>query len=359
MVITRVTPTELLRSVGNSLGLDPVHSRIESDAFVAALLRRVAGALCPCSPSTLAFAVSESLQHLPPPGVLPRKLDSVIERLIVVGDLLELSQVTIDNSDVKGTWVFVAPPSFVARPNGSVIITGISADETTPLPASLSARVRHEGVTRMLHPTPSENLPSILRDLGFVELSAKHWLRAPAPTSPLSMRDGMLNRLGAQLPSGAIAELAILDPATSVTHYRGRWIDPTGQTGDFVARRPQAYGAPLWGIVHVAEGVATQFLDFPLKETPFRGCDVAWHLQMAIDATRGTPQRYRIRSTVEGTCLDFFSPVPLWADRRLSILGTACSPEACLSSYLLPSSELATEEAFLRDRLWLARDNSQ
>lgn len=359
MVIARLTADEVLQSVGQSLGLEPAHSRIESDVFLAALVRRVAGTLCPCSPSTLASGVLESLQYLSLSGAQAKQLDSIVEKLVVVGDLLELSQVTIDNSDVKGTWVFVAPPSFVARPNGSVIITGISPDETTPLPASLNTRVRHEGVTRILHPTPSEDLPSILRDLGFVELSAKHWLRAPTQNSPQSARDEMLNRLGAQPASGSILELTILDPSASVTHYRRRWIDPTGQTGHFVARRPQAYGAPLWGMVSLIDGTAAKFLDFPLKETPFRGCDVAWHLQMAIDATRGAPQRYRIRSTPKGPCLDFFSPLPLWADRRLSILGTSYLPEACLSSYLLPTSELAIEEAFLQDRLWLARDNSQ
>ena len=359
MVITRLTPDGVLQSVGQSLGLDPTQYRIDSDAFLAALVRRVAGALCPCSPSTLASAVQESLQYLSPPGAATKLLDSVIEKLVVVGDLLELSQVTIDDSHVKGTWVFVAPPSFVARPGGSVIISGISLDEITPLPASLSTRVCHEGVTRILHPAPSEDLSGVLRDLGFVELSAKHWLRAPTQTSPQFARDAMLIRLEAQPASGSIPELTILDPSSAVTHYRRRWIDPAGQIGHFVARRPQAYGAPLWGMVSLQDGTAAKFLDFPLKETPFRGCDVAWHLQMAIDATRGTPQRYRLRSTPKGLCFDFFSPLPLWADRRLSILGTSIQPESCLSSYLLPTTELATEEAFLRDRLWLACDDRQ
>jgi len=286
---------------------------------------------------------------------LAKQLDTIVERLIVIGDLLELSQVTIDDSNVKGTWVFIAPPSFVERPGGSVVVTGISPDEATPLPGSLNARVQHDGVTRIIHPLPSENLSAILRDLGFVELSKKHWLHAPARESAQTHRDDMLRRLRELPPSGSVDELLILDPATDVTHYRSRWVTPTDQTGHFVARRPQAYGSPIWGFAMVTAGEATQFLDFPLKAKAFRGCDAAWHLQMAIDASRGTPQRYRCRQTTEGPCLDFYSPLPLWAERRLGVLGRSHEAAMCLLSYVLPDRELATEESFLQDRLWLAR----
>ena len=40
---------------------------------------------------------------------------------VIGGDLLELNQVTIDDPDRKGTWLFAAPPGFVVRPDGSVI----------------------------------------------------------------------------------------------------------------------------------------------------------------------------------------------------------------------------------------------
>lgn len=359
MVITHISPDEVLRIACKTSGLKPHAAKMTAEPLLAALVRRVAGTLCPCSPSTLSSAVLDGLYHLSPaPSDLAGQLETIIERLIVIGDLLELSQVTIDDASVKGTWVFIAPPSFVERPGGSVIVTGISPDEATPLPESLSTRVQHEGVTRILHPVGSEDLPSILRDLGFVELSKKHWLHAPARKSAQALRDEMLRRLLDLPPSGSIDELSILDPETNVTHYRSRWVKPTNQQGHFVARRPQAYGSPIWGFATVTAGVVTQFLDLPLKGMASRGCDAAWHLQMAIDASRGTPQRYRYRQTPDGPCLDFYSPLPLWAERRLGILGRAYPTAACLLSYLLPDRELATEETFLQDRLWLARQDN-
>lgn len=357
MVITRVSPIDLIRSMATSLGLDAADARLDSDSLLAALVRRIAGSLCPCSPATLASAVCDSLQSLTQAPRLKDQVDDVIESLLVMGDLLELSQVTIDNAEVRGTWVFIAPPSFVERPNKGVLMTGISADETTPLPSSLAARIQYEGVARLLYPVPGEDLTSVLRDLGLVGLSSKHWLRAPAPVHPQTFSDDMRRRLADQPPSGAIAELSILDPSARVTHYRSRWIAPTDQTGYFVARRPQAYGAPLWGLAHLTGGLPSQFLDFPLKEFPFRGCDVAWHTQMAIDASRNNSQRYRIRSTAEGSCLDFFSPLPLWADRRLRIFGRPVATQGCLSSYLISDREIASEARFLQEYLWLERDD--
>ncbi len=67
-----------------------------------------------------------------------------------------------------------------------------------------------------------------------------------------------------------------------------------------------------------------------------------------------------IRSSTGGAApmtesrLDFFSPLPLWAQRRLMIFGRPMPPEKCLMSYWLPSGEAKVEERFLQDRLWLS-----
>lgn len=356
MVVARMDQTELLAATAASLGLNPVHGNLDDDAFLAALLRRSAGALCPCSPATLVSSVLDCLQPFAEATVLRERLDDVMEHLIVMGDFLELSQVTMDNSDVKGTWVFIGPPSFVARPNGGTILSGMSPDELTPLPASLLNRVRYEGVARILDQDLQEDLPVVLRDLGFVELPPKRWLRAPTQLAAEVLCRNMRRRLAEQSTSGAIPDLTILDPSQPVTHYSRRWTVPSNQNGSFVARRPQAYGAPLWGFVELEKGNPARFLDFPLNDFPFRGCDVGWYLQMAIDATHGTPQRYRKRAVKDGTCLDFFSPLPLWAGRRLRILGRSSPTDACLVSYLLPDKELGTEERFLQQNLWLSPD---
>ncbi len=355
MVITQISAKEVMRSSREALGLSATSDGAIDDAMLAAALRRTAGILCPCSLSTLSAAVLESLQYLfDDIGTIEERVAIAAEGLIVGGDLLELSQVTTGDPSAKGTWVFSAPPSFIVRPSGSIFIIGIVPDETTPLPASLNARVSYEGFARLVTPEHSEDLSSVLRELGLRELSMAAWLRAPKTESATVLRDNMLHRLAEQPPSGAVEDISILDPARSVDYYSGRWMNPTWQSGDYVARRPQAYGAPLWGFANLADGNVTRFLDFPLKSARWRGCDMAWHLQMAIDNCRQTPQLYRRRSTHGGTCLDFFSPLPAWAHRRFAVVGRPAPREKCLVSYWIPERELAAEETFLQERLWLA-----
>src|SRR5262249_45821917 len=125
-----------------------------------------------------------------------------------------------------------------------------------------------------------------------------------------------------------------------------------------VARRPQVYGGPLWGFAYLENGNVMKFLDFPLKGTRWCGCDVAWQLQMAIDQGRGTPQKYRKRPVAGGTYLDFFSPIPLWAQRRLCVVGRSAPPEHCLLSYWVPEREIATEEDYVQKHLWLTATGS-
>jgi hypothetical protein len=76
---------------------------------------------------------------------------------------------------------------------------------------------------------------------------------------------------------------------------------------------------------------------------------------MAIDRTNGTPQVYRVRAAGEYAYVDFFSPLPQWAERRLMLVGRHETPEKCLFSYRLRSSQLVAEEEFLEKHLWLAR----
>ena len=224
-----------------------------------------------------------------------------------------------------------------------------------PLPPSLLSRIEYDGIGRVLNPRVSEDLSKVLGDLGLVEISETVWLRAPKLQSPADLQNDMLRQLAAQPPSGLIPDLTILDTSRNVDFYNGRWIAPKGQSGNFVARRPQAYGAPLWGFASLSNGHLLQFLDFPIRGTRLKAPDVAWHLQMAVDYIRNQPQHYRRRPTPEGICLDFFSPIPSWAQRRLDLIGRSAPRKHCLFSYWLPEHELAPQEAFLQDHLWLAR----
>jgi hypothetical protein len=359
MVVQQINVKEVVSLSRRAMALPGDAGNVHDEAFLAALVRRAAGILCPCSERTIFRAVLESLQHLADDAAhLETEVENAVEKAMIAGDLLEFSQATTSDPDAKGTWVFAAPPSFVARPNGSVFLMGIAPDEPSPLAPSLSARILYERHFRLIHQEPSENLPQILRELGVLELSEQSWLKLPKEETAKVFLDRLERELMVQPTSGSVPDLLILDSARDPSYYKGRWVAPRRETGCFVARRPQAYGAPLWGFAHLADGALDKFLDFPPRRERWRGCDFAWHLQLAIDSCRGSPQKYRRRQAQDGICLDFFSPLPLWAERRLAIIGRPAERSRCLFTYQILECELAAEEEFLRRRLWLAPTES-
>lgn len=359
MVITAIEPLELITKLRTGLALPSADEPVVDVPLIAALVRRAAGILCPCSPATIVSTVAESIKHLvDDPQSLNDQIDGIIEALLVGGDLLELNQVAYDDPAVKGTWVFAAPPSFVDRKNGSIFLLGIARDEQTPLPQQLAERVVYEGCYRLMKYEQGETLTQTLRELGLNELSERVWLRSPREETAKAMLESNTTRLMSLGPSGQIDDLQLLNPETAVTYYRGRWTSAKNQSGTFVARRPHAYGTPIWGFVAVEDGRAVRLLDFPFGgNLRWRGCDAAWHLQMAIDHSRGQPQQYRRRDVEHGAVLDFFSPLPLWAERRLAIVGRPAERDKSLLSYFIPSDQLGSEERFIQERLWLAKIN--
>ena len=356
MVITEIEPDDVLAGCRQTLGLSSNRQEPLDEVLLAALLRRSAGIHCPCSRTTLRSSLLESLKHLSQDDqILFERIDTIIEGLIVGGDLLELNDVATDDPEAKGTWVFAAPPSFVVRPSRSIFLLGIVPDQDAFLPQTLTERIAHEGFTRAIIQKPDEDLATDLREHGMQELPENVWLKCPAAERPEAMLNRYERQLGLQPLSGAVDDLRILDPTKSVTYYRGRWTAPQkSQTGTFIARRPQEFSAPLWCFAELEAGSVVRILDFPLRKTRWRGCDIAWHLQMAIDSYRQTPQRYRRQDVGNEVRLDFFSPLPQWAQRRLMILGRPSNPEQSLMSYWIPASETESEEYFLQERLWLS-----
>ena len=230
------------------------------------LLRRAAGIHCPCSRAALRAALTESLAYLQPDlGALAGRLDDLIEAMIVAGDLLELSDVATDDPDVKGTWVFAAPPSFVVRRTGSIFLTGIAPDQDGFLPEHLARRVIRSHVTQFIAPEPGEDLIEQLIAHGLHQLSEAVWLRSPKVQTPEQLIRRFENQLASQPTCGPVSGLEILDRDTKVTYYRGRWSAPRGQTGTFVARRPQEFGAPLWSFAELVDGTLKRIVDLPPK----------------------------------------------------------------------------------------------
>ncbi|SEM24863.1 hypothetical protein SAMN05443999_1178 [Roseovarius azorensis] len=355
-MIAEISRQDVITQCRSALGIEP-HNAAVDDAFLAALLRRTAGMLCPCSRTALRAAIVESLSSLHDLDDLPSRIEELTDELIVVGDLLELTDVTTAETDAKGTWVFAAPPAFVERKSGSVFLTGIVPDHDSVLPESLGSRVVYSRNTRYIEPQSEEDLAELLASEGLARLPENAWLKAPKTQTASANLEKAMQRLVSEPTCAQITGLEIIDPETRPTYYRGRWTAPKSQSGTYVSRRPQEFGAPIWCFAELQAGLLVRIIDLPLGTYRWRACDAAWHLQMAIDQENGRPQRYRITDLGNICRLDFFSPLPLWAERRLLVLGEKRPGEKSLFAFEIPTAEIREEEDFLQTNLWLVRED--
>lgn len=337
------------------LGLDPGALDLTSVEAIAGALRRAASFLCPCSAPTLVRSVVRPLRGLVA-DLTPIKglVEETLEALIAHGDILEHRDVEGDPGHGSAALLYAAPPGFIVRATGAVILLGISSDQLSALPDEMEARIDYVNHLRRLSPAQGEDLRSELLDLGLIEISYGSWLKAPPGESSDKHKARADRQLDATMPSRDVPGLSLLDSARDVQYYRGRWTESRTQSGRFVARRSQAYGAPLWSYVEMRNGNPERLVDFPAASSRWRGCDEAWHLQMAIDAQRGEPQRCRVRPGPAGThVMEFFSPVPMWARRRWDTVGEPLTASACLFAYRVADAELEEELQFARAALWL------
>ena len=317
------------------------------DAVIASSLRRAASFFCPCSGSMLVRPTLESLSIFEGEPDLREHVKEVLEQLVSYGDLLELTDVTAESRATK--LLYSAPLSFVQRDDGSILLLGIAKDEELPLPEDIVEKIVYVGHTRQIVSGQRE-WSSVLCDVGFIQLSIDAWTRGPADEAP-GDHIGRLNRLLAERPlSGSIPELEILDFTLPVRHYKRRWKNLTTESGTYIARRPQAYGADLWCYCEVENGDIIRFIDLPLRDDQVRGWDAAWRLQAAIDLENGNPQVYEIKEKSESKLIiRYFSPIPRWAERRLETFGIRKSNFA----FSFDSTRLEEEVEFLEDRCWL------
>jgi hypothetical protein len=273
--------------------------------------------------------------------------------MIAHGDIQEHEDME-DSTRRKNPTLYAAPPAFVTRESGTIILLGIASDQLSALPDELDSRIEYVNHLRRLNSTPGEDLHDDLVQLGLIELSYTDWLKMPIIETAEQHLSRLDRRLDGVQPSRDVPGLLLLDSERSVRYYRGRWVEPRSQSGRFVARRSQAYGSQLWCYVQVLNGNPERLIDFPIAGSRWRGCDEAWRLQIAIDAKRGEPQCYRVRPGPEKTSvIEFFSPVPMWARRRWDAVGEPVPSSGCLFAYRLAKTELAEELRFVREVLWL------
>lgn len=349
----RLEPSDVASRSVAMLGLDPKKHAITSTESLSAALRRAAGFLCPCAGSTLIRSVIEPMRGLVRDMENARALaENTLEQLISLGDLLEYRDLEKSGSVV----LYAAPCGFVQRTSGTVSLLGISADQFSALPPDLEARIEVMGCTRLLRPRPGENLRDDLLEIGLIEIAHDRWTIRPPDQKPNEFVEQHDRRLLTKPSSCEVPGLVVLDPDLPTHFYRGRWTDAKDKSGRFVARRDQAYGAPLWCYVEVKNGQATHLLDLPAPNSRWRGCDEAWHLQMAIDACRGRPQLFDIRQQPESRLdLLLYSPIPMWAQRKWDAVGERIDAKGCLIAFRFHDSEIEEECLFAQSAMWLGR----
>jgi hypothetical protein len=349
-VIQVLPPNAVLARTAHSLALNG--PQVSHQSVAAQALRRAVSALAPCSRTeALRFA------RQPLAGILAVEdewFEDILDSLIAYGDVLE---VTPQDEDAWRTGKLVLrppPPSFVRRSSGDLIILGVAGDQPTALLGEWADRLEHQGPLRTLRqPLPSGTV-DFLKSLGLVELPEAIWLRAPATASAQTYsersRDEVLRMPLAPAP---LDGLSLIDPSGPVTFYSGRWRPPVPSDSDvFVARRQQAFGLRPWCLVELERGEPRRLQDLVATDNRERPCDLAWRIQAAFDASAGRPQQVRSAKAVEVVKLEFFSPLPAFAERRLAIKGEK-SARGCLFTYSVPSAVAAHELAALSEKLWL------
>jgi hypothetical protein len=352
----QLSPQEVHACKVAELRLDAFVPDLTAPEALAAALRRAAGFLCPCAAATLVRAVVRPLDGLVPDlASIQDSVEATLEDMVAYGDLIEQKDISSDGDEHCGVLLYAAPLSFLPRQSGAALLLGVSPGEISPLPEELEGRIEYVRHIRRIPPESAANIRPALLQFGLVELAFNAWAKAPRLETPGAHLAHLDRLLDDARPSMTIPGLIVLEPSRPPQYYRGRWVEPRAQTGRFIGRRSQAYGADLWCYVQAREGRPERFVDLPLPGSAARGCDEAWRIQMAIDAQRGTPQRYRLRLGRPDTqVLEFFSPIPMWAKRRWDAVGVpASNSSGCLFAYELPKDEISQEVQFIRQMLWL------
>jgi hypothetical protein len=337
-----------------TLGLDPSAVDLTSTEALAASLRRAASFMCPTSPGRLVDSVQGAVQPLTGSSVTRADIAEILEQLVGSGDMLELRH---DNGR-STRLLYLAPPSFIEREPGHYLLLGIRPFGALLIDDELADSIDYEGQTRSIRLDPVEG-PGELRERGLRHVAKDRWVSRPAVEAPTDLIDGYRGRLDVAGAAGELEGIQLLDPTTSVRYYTGRWRTPgPSDTGDFVARRPQAYGADLWCLIRFEAGAPKRLIELPVKDPVVPGRDEAWRYQAAVDAARGVPQRFRRRAS--GTAgddliFDFFSPLPGFAERYLQLTGMALGKTpGTLFSFRVPVGASDKAAKFLTDMLWMA-----
>lgn len=336
-----------------NLGLNPAQFDFSKEEALAALLRRCGAFKCPCPPAALVRSALALLNGVRDDQNARDLLSDLVDQLVSYGDFVESKEIS---GQSNARLLYIAPPAFVEVSPYIFLILGIGADDRSLLPRECGEKIERRGHARILKSLERMGARATLMAAGFAEITSEEWLKVPEQRTADKHLLRYVDLLAKSERPGSVDELQLLNTNLSVRYYSGRWEPQKRQTGTFVARRPQAYGAPLWSVVELEDGRLSRLLDLPTFETKWRGCDEAWHLQQAIDATAGHPQVYKLRDeTDHSVVLDVFSPIPSWAQRRWDYVGVRVPRLHSLVAYRFDSSVLQAELHFAQERMWLSQ----
>lgn len=359
MKLTKLFPDTASALAVETLKLPAGSIGLVSPEGLSASLRRAASFMCPTTPDRLVDSVFEATRPLRAEELSRRDVSEALELLIASGDMLELRQ----ESGRSTRLLYLAPPSYIERLPGSYLLSGIRPFGAALIEDDLALNIAYEGSTRILALDPGEAAER-LQASGLHEVAWDRWVACPAKEAPADFVNRYRSRLDAAGEAGRLDGLQVLDPTTRVHYYNGRWRAPApSDTGDFVARRPQAYGAALWCLIRFKSGEAVRVIELPAEDPTVPGWDEARRYQAAIDNLRGVPQQFRVRSgsaVNTDTTFDFFSPLPGFAKRYLQLMGQSLDKgPGSLFSYEVPSAATGDVAAFLTDILWMAQEQGK
>lgn len=352
-----LTRDTLLGAVARQLGLADIDgaSGELSSALIAAVLRRIAVTTCPCPREVFVGSAVDAFTGLGEAETIKLRVREVLDSLVVIGDLLELGGSTSLPGVVAEDWLYCAPPAFVAR-EGSVLLLGIESEDQADLPASLRSHVVRQRELRYLQSNGDDGIAEQLRAAGYVEISKVAWTRLPQNQTADKFFEGVVRRLRESGGQGVLEGLQVYGSADQARHFASRLVTPTGRSGYHVGRRPQAFGSPIWVFVELDRGRPVQFLDLPWRGGKFRGCDHGWRIQSALDARVGKPQTYRV-VPLEGDLdrYEFFSPVPLWIERKVRIEGEKVQANGALFAYVLDRHSGHGIDELVQSYMWFKK----
>ena len=85
-------------------------------------------------------------------------IEECLDELIAYGDIFEMKRLADDPWDTPAVVLRPAPPSFVSRSDGSVVILGVAGDYHSALTPDLDELVNYMGPVRTLQPIDGRNL---------------------------------------------------------------------------------------------------------------------------------------------------------------------------------------------------------